>query len=143
MMRALVLGLVLAAGGQQLFRSGVDAVVIPASVRNGNKPVTGLTAADFELRDNGVVQELQNVSAEKIPIDVTLLLDLSSSVDGPMLRRLKAAVDDTASLLRSDDRIRLVAVSQVLREVFSLRPKAGSILLSRWHARQAMENMNP
>jgi len=129
MMRALVLGLVLAAGGQQLFRSGVDAVVIPASVRNGNKPVTGLTAADFELRDNGVVQELQNVSAEKIPIDVTLLLDLSSSVDGPMLRRLKAAVDDTASLLRSDDRIRLVAVSQVLREVFSLRPKAGSMPL--------------
>src|SRR5262245_5433653 len=77
---------------QQLFRSGVDGVVIPVSVRTGNKPVTGLTAADFVLRDNGVVQELQSVAAEKIPIDVTLLLDLSSSVDGPMLQRLKTAV---------------------------------------------------
>ena len=94
-------------------------------------------AADFELRDNGVVQELQNLSAEKIPIDVTLLLDLSSSVDGPMLQRLKTAVADTAGLLRGDDRIRLVAVSQVLREVFSLRPKAGAMPLDSLSAEGA------
>ena len=113
----------------QTFRSGVDGVVIPVSVRSGNKAVPGLTAADFELRDNGVVQSLQDVSAEKMPIDVTLLLDLSSSVDGPMLQRLKNAVADTAALLRPDDRIRLVAISQVLREVFPFRDKAGVIAL--------------
>ena len=138
MTRALWLALALAAATtQQPFRSGVDAVVIPASVRSGNKPVSGLTAADFELRDNGVLQELQDVSAEKMPIDVTLLLDLSSSVDGPMLQRLKSAVADTASLLRSDDRIRLVAISQVLREVFSFRPKAGSMPLDSLSAEGA------
>jgi VWFA-related protein len=126
----LVVAFVSALGvGQQLFRSGVDGVVIPVSVRSGNKPVAGLTAADFELRDNGVVQELQDVSAEKIPIDVTLLLDLSSSVDGPMLQRLKTGVADTAALLRPDDRIRLVAISQVLREVFGFRPKAAAMPL--------------
>jgi len=112
---------------QQTFRSGVDGVVIPVSVRSGNRPVAGLTAADFELRDNGVVQELQDVSAEKLPIDVTLLLDLSSSVDGPMLQRLKTAVADTATLLRPDDRMRLVALSQVLREVFPFRDKTAAI----------------
>jgi VWFA-related protein len=122
---------------QQTFRSGVDGVVIPVSVRNGNKPVRGLTAADFELRDNGVVQELQSVSAEKIPIDVTLLLDLSSSVDGPMLQRLKTAVADTGALLRPDDRIRLVSISQVLREVFDLRPKAGAMPLDSLSAEGA------
>lgn len=114
---------------QQPFRSSVDGVVIPVSVRSGNRAVTGLTAGDFELRDNGVLQELQDASAEKIPIDVTLLLDLSSSVDGPMLQRLKTAVGDTAGLLRSDDRIRLVAISQVLHEVFGLRPRAGAMPL--------------
>jgi hypothetical protein len=67
------------------------------------------------------VQTLQDVSAEKIPIDLTLLLDLSSSVDGAMLQRLKTAVADTAPLLRQDDRIRLVTISQVLREVFGFR----------------------
>jgi hypothetical protein len=80
---------------------------------------------------------LQNVSAEKMPIDVTLLLELSSSVDGPMLQRLKAAVADTAGLLRGDDRIRLVAISQVLREVFGLRPKAGAMPLDSLSAEGA------
>lgn len=121
----------------QVFRSGVDGVVIPVSVRSGNKPVAGLTATDFELRDNGVRQELQDVSAEKIPIDLTLLLDLSSSVDGPMLQRLKTAVADTAGLLRGDDRIRLVTISQVLHEVFDLRAKGGILPLETLSAEGA------
>jgi VWFA-related protein len=126
---AIVMSLTLVLDGQQVFRSGVDGVVIPVSVRSGNKPVTGLRAADFELRDNGVAQDIRDAIAEKMPIDLTVLLDLSSSVDGPMLKRLKDAVSDTAALLRNDDRIRLVSISQVLREVFSLRPKSGAMPL--------------
>jgi VWFA-related protein len=106
-----------------VFRSAVDAVTIQASVRVGNRPVAGLVAADFELRDNGVVQQIASVAVEQVPVDLTFVLDLSGSVDGKMLQRLKAAVHDTAGLLRGDDRIRLVAVSQVLHEVFDLRPR--------------------
>jgi VWFA-related protein len=113
----------------QVFRSAVDGVIIPVSVTSGNKPVADLTAADFELRDNGVVQELQRVDSEKVPLDITLLLDLSSSVDGPLLRRLKTAVSDTAGLLKRDDRIRLVAISQVLHEVFGLQPRGEGLSL--------------
>ena len=134
---AFLIALCVSVAGQQVFRSGVDAVIIPVSVRAGNKPVSGLTVADFELRDNGVGQEIRSVLAEAIPIDVTLLLDLSSSVDGPMLQRLKTAVADTATLLRSDDRIRLVAISQVLREVFPLLPKSGSMPLDSLRAEGA------
>jgi hypothetical protein len=54
-----------------------------------------------------------------------------------MLQRLKAAVADTADLLKPDDRIRLVAISQVLREVFSLRPKAGAMPLDSLSAEGA------
>jgi VWFA-related protein len=137
----LVAALVIAASvplsAQQVFRSGVDGVLIPVSVRSGNKPVGGLSAVDFELRDNGVRQEIREASAEKMPIDVTLLLDLSASVDGQTLQRLKSAVSDTAGLLRADDRIRLVAVSQVLREVFSLRPRSGAMALEDLSARGA------
>jgi VWFA-related protein len=122
---------------QQTFRSDVTGVVVPVSVRSGNKPVAGLVASDFELRDNGVLQVLQDVSAETMPIDLTLLLDLSSSVDGPMLQRLKAAVTDTAALLRNDDRIRLVAVSQALHEVFGFRPKAAPMPLDGLRAEGA------
>ena len=115
--------------GQDVFRSGVDGITIAVSVRSNNRAVSGLTAADFTLTDNGVEQELTTIAAEKVPLDLTLLLDLSSSVDGPLLHRLKTAVSDTAALLRADDRIRLVAVSQVLREVFSFRPRGEAMPL--------------
>jgi VWFA-related protein len=108
---------------QDVFRSGVDGITVAVSVRSNNRPVAGLTAADFTLTDNGVEQDLSTIAAGKVPLDLTLLLDLSSSVDGPLLRRLKTAVGDTAALLHDDDRIRLVAISQVLREVFSFRPR--------------------
>jgi VWFA-related protein len=123
-----LVGVVILADGpwqaqERVFRSGVDGVTIAVSVRSNNRPVIGLTADDFELTDNGVRQDLTTIAAEKVPLDLTLLLDLSSSVDGPLLQRLKTAVGDTAALLRADDRIRLVAISQVLREVFSLRAR--------------------
>ena len=117
------------AAQERVFRSGVDGVTIAVSVRSNNRPVTGLTADDFEMTDNGVRQDLTTLAAEKVPLDLTLLLDLSSSVDGPLLTRLKTAVTDTAALLRADDRIRLVAISQVLREVFSLRPRGEAMPL--------------
>jgi VWFA-related protein len=113
----------------RVFRSGVDGIIITVSVRSNNRPVGGLTAADFVLTDNGVEQELSTLAAEKVPLDLTLLLDLSSSVDGPLLQRLKIAVGDTAALLRDDDRIRLVVISQVLREVFSFRPRSEAMPL--------------
>src|SRR5687768_3130482 len=124
-----VLSAMASPAGQEVFRSGVDGITITVSVRSNNRAVPGLTAADFLLTDNGVEQELTTIAAEKVPLDLTLLLDLSSSVDGPLLQRLKTAVSDTAALLRDGDRIRLVAISQVLREVFSLRPRGETMPL--------------
>jgi VWFA-related protein len=122
---------------ERVFRSGVDGVTIAVSVRSNNRPVLGLTAGDFELTDNGVRQELTTIAAEKVPLDLTLLLDLSTSVDGPLLQLLKTAVADTAALLRADDRIRLVTISQVLREVFSLRSREHAMPLDTLSAEGA------
>ena len=125
------------AGGAQVFRAGVDGVTVVVSVRQGNKPVTGLSAADFQLTDNGVPQKISSVSAEKVPLDLTLLLDLSTSVDGPQLERLKKAVADTAELLRPDDRIRLIAISQVLQEIFPFQPRTAALSLDALRAEGA------
>lgn len=113
----------------QVFRSDVDGVTIQVSVTQRNRPVAGLTTSDFQLLDNGVLQTLSTFEAQPIPLDLTLLLDLSTSVDGAQLQRLKTAVRETAALLHSDDRIRLVVMSQVLREVVSLRPASAAIRL--------------
>ena len=107
---------------RSVFRSEADAVSVPVSVRTIEKAVAGLKASDFELKDNGVVQSIESFSVETLPIDVTLLLDLSRSVEGPRLDRLTYSVGETALLLHADDRFRVIGMQHVLREVFPFQP---------------------
>ena len=115
--------------GQQLFRSTVEGVAIPVAVKSGGKFVSGLKASDFEVRDNGVAQQVRSFDADSVPLDLTLLLDASTSVDGPLLQQLKFAVVDTAALLHDKDRLRLIAVSQVLQVVVPWRSRHDAIPL--------------
>jgi VWFA-related protein len=105
-----------------VFRTSVLGVNVNVSVRKGNAPVQGLTAADFELTDNGVPQAISAVSLETLPVDITLLLDVSRSVEGQRLDRLKYGVLETAKLLARDDRLRLIAMQHRLREIFAFQP---------------------
>jgi VWFA-related protein len=123
---ALALSLGVATSGQQqqppVFVSTTEGVSVSVSVLQGDKSVPGLTAADFELLDNGVPQTISAVSVETQPIDVTLLLDLSRSVAGRRLERLKYGVIEMAELLRKEDRLRLISVQHELRLVFPFQP---------------------
>jgi VWFA-related protein len=109
----------------------VEGVTIHASVYQNNRPVVGLTAEDFVVLDEGMPQHIRALSVEVLPTDVTVVLDLSSSVDGRMLQRLKTAVDDTVRLLRPEDRIRLLSVSHVVHEIFTFRPRSAVTPLDR------------
>jgi VWFA-related protein len=92
-----------------VFRVGTSAVSVDVSVRDrSRKPVTGLTAADFTVLDNGVAQKIANVSFGVKPIDVTIGLDVSQSVTGLVLERLRRAVAQLMGDLRRDDRLKLV-----------------------------------
>lgn len=95
-------------GQQATFRSGTDAVAVDVSVRDGAKVVTGLGPADFELLDNGVPQQVADVSYGRLPIDVTLVLDVSFSVTGALLDRLREATQQLMRDLTTDDRLRLI-----------------------------------
>jgi hypothetical protein len=108
--------------GQSVFRARVDGVSVSISVRQGNQPVPGLVMENFELADNGVPQEIVSLSFETLPIDVTLLLDVSSSVQGRRLARLRSSVSETATLLDEIDRLRLIAVQFKLHQVFPFQP---------------------
>jgi hypothetical protein len=57
-------------------------VSVDVSVQREGRPVTDLKATDFEILDNGVLQEITEITYERLPIDVTLLLDVSASVTG-------------------------------------------------------------
>jgi len=92
---------------------------VDVTVRDrGRRTVMGLTAADFTVTDNGVPQEIASVSFGQLPIDVTVALDVSYSVTGLMLERLRAGVVQLMSDLTQQDRLKLMLFnSRVTRTV--------------------------
>jgi VWFA-related protein len=103
------------------FRAGTDVVTITAFVRQGNLTVPGLTASDFLVTDNGVRQTVTVIPGEAVPFDLTIVLDLSGSVEC-MLENLKRQVREVAALLRPDDRLRLVTFSDKIVDIFGFLP---------------------
>ncbi len=92
-----------------VFRSGASAVMVDVSVRDDSRRVlTGLGAADFTVFDNGVAQQVDDVSFGKLPIDVTVGLDISYSVTGPLLEQLRRAVTQLMRDLSRGDRLKLM-----------------------------------
>jgi VWFA-related protein len=90
------------------FRSRADAVAVDVSVRDGSKVLANLTADDFEVLDNDVPQQVHDVSFGKVPIDVTIVLDVSQSVTGMTLQRLTRAVLQLMRDLNKEDRLKLM-----------------------------------
>jgi VWFA-related protein len=80
-------------------------------VQDGNRPVAGLTAADFELRDSGVVQKIESVMIGDVAVSMLLVLDTSTSVEGPALARLKEASQAAFDALGPEDRAALLSFS--------------------------------
>lgn len=76
---------------QQTFRTGTDVVFVDVSVRENGKPVPGLTPDDFVLTDNGVRQRIEGVEATAVPIDLTLVMDVSGNPSSPWLTTKPAA----------------------------------------------------
>jgi len=106
------------------FRASADFVGIDVSVRRGGRPVTGLAAADFVVLDNGVSQEVAEVSYEKLPIDVTVALDVSASVTGPVLDQLRQAVLQLKRDLGAQDRLKLITFNMRVAMVADFAPAA-------------------
>jgi Ca-activated chloride channel family protein len=96
-------------------------------VQRERRPVTGLTAADFELLDNGVAQEVTDVTYEKLPIDVTLLLDVSASVTGAALDELRRALRQVRTDLTAADRLRLLAFNMRIRRLVDFTQPAADV----------------
>lgn len=121
-MNALLACALLAAAAPQappVFKAEVGLVRVEVRVTKDGTPVRGLTASDFELRDNGRPQALQPVSEVFAPVDAVLVLDMSHSVDGPRLEALKAAARAFLNGLREDEQAALIAFRE---EVLLLEP---------------------
>jgi VWFA-related protein len=118
-MPRLLLVLSIVAGGAATataqFRASVDVVRVEALVADaGGRPIGGLTAADFQLTDNGAPQTIAVRPLADAEIDVVIALDTSLSVQGKRLAHLKAATAALVDRLMPTDRATLIAFNHQL-----------------------------
>lgn len=102
------------AAQQPRFSSGVEAVRVDVLVTERGRPVTGLTADDFDVRDNGVKQAVTLIGFERVPLNVVLVLDLSASVAGDRLEDLRRGCRALLSRLAPADHAAIVGFSHVV-----------------------------
>ena len=100
---------------QGAFRARTEAVLVDVLVTRNGRPVEGLTAADFDVRDSGVRQTIQLIGMDRMPVDLRLVLDVSSSLEGQQLDALKAAARAAIGGLRPGDRAEILTFSDVLQ----------------------------
>jgi Ca-activated chloride channel homolog len=107
-----------AARQQASFSARVDLVRVDVEIRRGERLVAGLTAADFEVLDNGVPQKVEIVVPSAFPVSVVLALDGSASLDRKERTHLARAghrvIDglkpgESAALITFSDRIAVLS----------------------------------
>ena len=118
------------------FESGVQTVYVDVLVSHDGAPVTGLTAAQFEVKDEGVRQEVELVGQDAVPQTVFLVFDASGSVRGEKLLALRAAGSAFLDGLRPGVRTAVVAFNEV---VVLLSPPGTDPAA----ARRALERLRP
>jgi len=112
---------------QPSFRSSTLGVRVDVLVTEGRKPVAGLGASDFEVRDNGVLQSIQLVDVADVPLNVVLALDTSASTTGARLADLISASQALLDGLTTADRAALATFSHAVMPRIALTADLGTV----------------
>jgi len=117
--------------GRPTFRARTERVVVAATVRTqNNKPVTNLTAADFELSDSGTRVPITEFRTDPSPVSTAFLVDFSGSM-GVAARR-QTAHENVRQVLAwlnpGIDQAGLYVFDKSLRELQPIAPAPGAIL---------------
>ena len=113
-------------GPQPLFRSGTDLVRVDALVLRDGKPVTGLGADDFEVRDNGVLQQV-TAAATADAVHLALTLDASGSMTPERLQLSRAAAEHVVGQLTGHDRFDVFAFNDQVALIGDSRRPASAL----------------
>ncbi len=142
----------MAAQEPPVFRARTDPVYLPVTVTDrSGRFVRGLTADQFEISEGGTRREIVQLSAERVPVSLGILLDIGGSMaPGPkavgsddarwadtrralevLVARLEAA--DEVFLAVFNDRVAATPWTQdhagILHEFDGLRPGGGNAVL--------------
>jgi VWFA-related protein len=109
---------------QRTFTASIDAVRLDVVVTAGGRPLAGLEARDFDVRDNGVPQTPILV-ARGDAVTVLPVLDTSESVAGDRMQELAVAARTLVDRLHSDDCAGLLTFSD--RPLLRVPPVHGGL----------------
>jgi VWFA-related protein len=96
------------------FSTRVEAVRVDVLVTDNGKAVLGLEARDFEVLDEGVPQQIDLVSFERVPLNLIFVLDASSSVVGERLEHLRVGAKAVLDRLRKEDQVGVIGFSHAV-----------------------------
>src|SRR5262249_7696624 len=111
------------------FTSGVDLVEVYASVSdNAGAAVSGLTATEFRVEEDGQPQSISAFAAGEVPLALAVAIDRSFSMKTSRTNRFamaKTAARTLVGALRPGDLVTVVAVGSEIETVFPLSPDRG------------------
>jgi VWFA-related protein len=89
-------------------------VVVPVSVTDSSgQPVLGLKTDDFRVLEENKNQEIAQVSdAEKVPLEIALLFDVSASTDAMFQFELETASQFLKEVMRPADRATIYTIGE-------------------------------
>jgi Ca-activated chloride channel family protein len=101
----------------EVVRVTSNLIVVPVSVTDGNgSPVMGLQPGDFRLEEDGRAQQITQLGdPEQVPLDIALLIDVSSSVSQRFNFELQAATSFLKQVMRPADHATLFAIDRTPR----------------------------
>ena len=131
---ALACATILAAGSpspdraaRQRFTSRAEAVQVDVLVIDHGRLVTGLSARDFDVRDDGVPQEVALVEVQRLPLNLICAFDTSGSVAGDLLRNLVDAAGALLHRMEPQDRLALLSFSNRVHLISGLTSDRAAI----------------
>lgn len=131
-----LMGAYVCAAPQETFRVSTDVISIDVAVQLGRNPVLGLTSGDFVLEDNGVRQDIEALTTDGLPLDVTLAGDVSGSVADD-LDRFKTTIRRMAADLRPVDRVRVVTFGGLIRQIEPMQAVTSALALDGLRAEES------
>jgi Ca-activated chloride channel homolog len=88
----------------------VDSVLLNVSVRDrlSNRSIAGLGKNDFQVYEDGVPQEVQQVQTTDAPFSLLLLMDVSGSTES-FIKLMKQAATDFTQQINQNDKIAIAS----------------------------------
>ena len=91
-----------------------------------NRSISGLTAKDFEVNENGTVRDIISVEPSTAPFNLVLLLDVSGSIEN-YVNFIRKAARNFVDTVGSEDRVSIVIFNEDVKRLSRFTTDKGKL----------------